>query len=409
MERLYSAKTRPTSAAKENAREAGIIARPKRFLTCTLTVYFSNTMSLHDRRALLVLSDGSIFEGTSIGAPSDAVGELVFNTSMTGYQEALTDPSYAGQLLTFCYPLIGNYGISEEAFESSKVQPNACIVREACDQPFHYQSRRTLHDFLQASGVPGVSGVDTRAIVRKVRSAGVMPSAIVQLPEGASADDRAALVRKALSSAKAFDYAAHDYVVAVATKEKQVFNEAGGKTVVLIDVGAKGSIVRELVKRGLRVIVVPPKTTAKEILALEPAGLMVSNGPGDPSTTTYTIETLKGLAGKLPIFGICLGHQLLAHALGAKTFKLKFGHRGSNQPVLNVETGKAFITAQNHGYAVKDLPKTVSELFTNANDGTNEGLRHKALPIFSVQYHPEANPGPYDNRYLFDEFARMLD
>jgi carbamoyl-phosphate synthase small subunit len=358
------------------------------------------------KTALLVLSDGSIFEGHSIGAKVDAVGELVFNTSMTGYQEALTDPSYAGQLLTFCYPLIGNYGISEEAFESSKVQPSAAIVREACNLPTHYQSRRSLDEFLEQSGVPGISGVDTRAIVRKVRSAGVMPSALVQLNDES---EREAVIASALKKAKAFDYGANDYVLAVATKTNQVFNEAGAKTVVLIDVGAKGSIARELVKRGFRVVVVPPKTTAKEIMALEPAGLMVSNGPGDPATATYTIDTLKNLAGKLPIFGICLGHQLLAHTLGAKTFKLKFGHRGSNQPVLNVESGKAFITSQNHGYAVKDLPKTVSELFVNANDGTNEGLRHKELPIFSVQYHPEANPGPYDNRYLFDEFAKMLD
>ncbi len=383
------------------------------------TLYFSigemPSFQVHgsERKALLVLSDGSFFVGDALGAERKAVGELVFSTSMTGYQEALTDPSYAGQLLTFAYPLIGNYGVSDEDFESARVHANACIVREACATPVHYRSRRSLHEFLKASDAPGIAGVDTRAIVRKVRSHGVMPAALVQVEAEAleNADELNAAVEKLAREAKQFNYSATDYVLKVASKKKAVYGAKGfSKKVVLIDCGAKHSIVRELVRRRMQVIVVPPTALAKEILAEEPAGVVVSNGPGDPATNHYVVKTLKNLLEKLPVFGICLGHQLLGHALGGNTFKLKFGHRGSNQPVVNTETGKAFITAQNHGFAVKNVPPAVAtEWFVNANDGTNEGLKHVELPVMSVQYHPEANPGPYDNRYLFDEFVKMLE
>ncbi len=365
-------------------------------------------------KGLLVLSDGSFFVGSAIGAEKKAVGELVFNTSMTGYQEALTDPSYAGQLLTFSYPLIGNYGVSEEAFESTGVHPAACIVREACGTPDHRRSKRSLEEFLRASGTPGLEGVDTRTIVKTVRSHGVMPAVLVQVEDEKLLGDEAelgALVDKLVKETKAFNYSAVDYVMQVASKKKTAYGAKGfSKKVVLIDCGAKQSIIRELVKRKLQVIVVPPDTHAKEILAEEPNGVVVSNGPGDPAVMQYAIKTVRNLLGKTPIFGICLGHQILGHALGGNTYKLKFGHRGSNQPVINTETGRAFITAQNHGFAVKNVPREVaSELFTNANDGTNEGLRHAELPVFSAQFHPEANPGPYDSRYLFDEFVKSLD
>ncbi|MBI5177352.1 glutamine-hydrolyzing carbamoyl-phosphate synthase small subunit [Candidatus Micrarchaeota archaeon] len=370
--------------------------------------------STHRYDAALVLRDGSIFPGTLIGKRAEAVGELVFNTSMTGYQEALTDPSYAGQLLTFSYPIIGNYGIGKEAFESPAIHARACIVREACPAPTHRLSESPLDEFLSHYGVPGISGVDTRAIVKKVRSQGVMPAALAPMGEKILSNDeeRNAFVASMVAKSNSFDYSKVDFVTTVATKDKLVFGK-GGKKIVLIDCGAKAGIVRELLQRGMEVTVVPPATTSREILELNPHGVVISNGPGDPALMTYAIKTVGELLGQVPLFGICLGHQILGHAVGGKTFKLKFGHRGANHSVQDKIDGRVFITAQNHGFAVSGLPhahegSAVREWFANSNDGTNEGLLVEGLRAMSVQYHPEASPGPYDNRYLFDEFVKMI-
>ena len=361
-----------------------------------------------------MLQDGTVFTGTPLGAHADKpiVGELVFNTSMTGYQEAITDPSYAGQTLVFTYPLIGNYGISSEAFESDKIHCSAIAVHQACSTPVHWQSKFSLHEFLEQSGVSAIEGCDTRGLVIKIRGDGVMPSALVHLEQEAGWEEQAIAVQQALRAIEGFDYGSVDFVKQVAVKGETVFGqenaEKGGKTIVLVDCGAKRGIINQLVRRKNTVIAVPPATSAERILSLKPDGIVLSNGPGDPAQMQYLVREVHSLLGKIPIFGICLGHQILGHALGAKTFKLKFGHRGSNHPVQNTENGRVFISAQNHGYAVNQLPSNASEWFANAYDGTNEGLRADALRAMSVQYHPEANPGPYDNQYLFDEFEKTL-
>lgn len=367
------------------------------------------------RTALLVLSDGSVFPGKPIGARASkpVVGELVFNTSMTGYQEALTDPSYAGQVLTFTYPLIGNYGVSSgQAFESEKIHCSAVVVHEACETPVHYASKLSFSGFLEQNGVPGIAGCDTRAIVRKIRGEGVMPAALVHLEEESVPQKLGAVAEETVSQMRGFDYGGVDFVKQVAVKNEVVFEPEnfGGSsaTIALVDCGCKRGIVRELLRRGNKVVVLPPTASAQKIVSLKPDGLVLSNGPGDPALMQYLVAEVKQLLGKLPVFGICLGHQILGHALGGKTFKLKFGHRGSNHPVQNTENNRVFISAQNHGYAVRDLPPGASEWFVNCNDGTNEGLRAEQLNAMSVQYHPEANPGPYDNQYLFDEFMKML-
>jgi carbamoyl-phosphate synthase small subunit len=360
---------------------------------------------LSEKKALLVLRDGSSFLGKGFGAETTSLGELVFNTSFCGYQEALTDPSYAGQILTLTYPLIGNYGINEEDFESEKVHVSGFVVREVCSEPSHMKSKETVDEFLKKFDIPGICGVDTRAIVRKIRDFGVMP-ACLSVYSGKEPD-----YYELLSKAKELDYSKIDFVEIVASKEKKEYIANGSLKVVLIDCGVKVSIVKELLKRGISVINVPPRTSAEKILSIEPDGVVISNGPGDPALLTYIAGTIKELMHKLPIFGICLGHQLIAYAIGGKTFKLKFGHRGSNHPVKDLETGRVYITSQNHGYAVdeKTLPKEFVVTHRNWNDFTVEGIKHKELPIFSVQYHPEANPGPLDSKYLFDKFLEIIE
>ncbi len=361
---------------------------------------------LSAREALLVLQDGSFFSGRHFGSEKTAVGELVFNTSMTGYQEALTDPSYAGQVLTFAYPLQGNYGINEKDSESRKIHVEAVVCRESSPFYSHYSSKETLSEWLHAQHVPGIDGVDTRSIVSKVRERGVMPCAVAVRDERIPVEEHVAGLLEKVNS---FAYSNLDFVPLVSPKKAERFSVKGAKKkVAFVDCGAKASMLNELLKRKLDVTVFPYDASAKEILKEGVDGVVFSNGPGDPARMKGTVETARALLGKKPVFGICLGHQVLALALGGKTYKLKFGHRGSNHAVRNVETGKVFITSQNHGYAVKDLPSSVKPLFENCNDGTNEGLRHRELPVFSCQFHPEGSCGPKDSNYLFDEFVKLL-
>ncbi|MDO8339778.1 MAG: glutamine-hydrolyzing carbamoyl-phosphate synthase small subunit [Candidatus Burarchaeum sp.] len=370
-------------------------------------------------KGVLVLKDGSIYAGEGFGAEAVAVGELVFSTAMTGYQEALTDPSYAGQILMPTYPLIGNYGVNDEDGESKKIWAQGFVVRERCEGFEHAKARESIDEFLKRFGVPGISGLDTRAIVRKIRSEGVMPACI-------AAYEREIDFNELLAKARALDYSSIDFVREVSEKGAKVYgggeDEIGGagkgregrawsgKKVVLIDCGAKRNIVRELNARGVQVVSVNCETSADEIRKHEPDGLVISNGPGDPALLGYVAGTVKQLIGKMPIFGICLGIQVLAHAVGGKTYKLKFGHRGANHPVKDLASGRVRITTQNHGFAVdaKSLPKDYVVTQVNGNDGTVEGMRHESLPVFAVQYHPEAHPGPRDSEYLFDEFVKMM-
>ena len=359
---------------------------------------------MREKKALLLLSDGSRFEGRGFGSETSSTGEIVFNTSFCGYQEALTDPSYAGQILTMTYPLIGNYGINAEDFESDRAQVSGFVVKEECNTPQHAKSKETLDAFLRRFDIPGISGVDTRAIVRRIREYGVMP-ACVSVYTGRQPD-----YQELMDEVKKLDYSKIDFVERVTSKGRREFEADGGASVVLIDCGVKMGIVRELVKRGISVTLVPARTKSKDILAMKPDGVVISNGPGDPERLGYLASTSKELMKRVPIFGICLGHQILAQAVGGRNFKLKFGHRGSNHPVKDLRTGRVYITSQNHGYAVdeKTLPKEFIVTHRNCNDGTVEGFRHKELPVFSVQYHPEASPGPLDSKYFFDEFKELI-
>jgi len=357
------------------------------------------------KRAILVLEDGSIYEGFSFGAEADAYGEVVFNTSMVGYQEMLTDPSYAGQILVPTYPLIGNYGINEQDFESNKIQVRGFVVREECLEPNHYLGNKTIHDYLAESSIPGIYGIDTRAITRKLRSSGVMMGMITsdKTPQQA--------LEQLL---KLPDYGSIDYVKQVTTPTPYQWepNETATHHIVVLDCGLKYSILRFIRQMGCAVTAVPCTMSAKEIMKLKPDGILLSPGPGDPDLpkVNYIVETVKNLVGKKPIMGICFGNQLIYRAFGGRHFKLKFGHRGGNHPVRDLATGKVYITAQNHGYAAD--PDTIgNELevtHINLNDGTVEGLRHKELPIFCIQYHSEASPGPWDSTYLFKEFVEMV-
>ncbi|MFH1684573.1 MAG: glutamine-hydrolyzing carbamoyl-phosphate synthase small subunit [Candidatus Margulisiibacteriota bacterium] len=354
-------------------------------------------------KAILALEDGTIFEGTAFGATGERVGEVVFNTSMTGYQEILTDPSYKGQIVTMTYPLIGNYGINTEDFESAKPHLSGFVVREASRIVSNWRASMSLDDFLKKHKIIGIEGIDTRALTLHIRSAGAMKGII------STKDlDPQSLVRKAKESPGLVGI---DLVKEVSCKKVYEWNEKGKYKVVLLDCGAKHNIMRDLAERDCQVTVVPAKTSAKKILSLKPDGVMLSNGPGDPAAVTYVIETVKKLIGKVPMFGICLGHQMLGLALGGKTYKLKFGHRGANQPVMDLRTRKVEITSQNHGFCV-DLDslngKAIELTHLNLNDRTSEGLRHKKHPVFSVQYHPEASAGPHDSKYLFDEFIKDL-
>lgn len=351
-------------------------------------------------RRYLVLEDGTYYEGYKLGSNDLSVGEIVFNTAMTGYQETISDPSYTGQIITFTYPLIGNYGINRDDFEALTPTLNGVVVKEASTHPSNFRNQKTLHDVLVQYKIPGISGVDTRSITRKIRQHGVLKAGFTD-----NRDDIDSLINTLKSTELP-----RDEVETVSTKTPYV-STGSDLSVVLLDFGKKQNIVRELNMRGRNVTVVPYNTTAEEILAMSPDGVMLSNGPGDPDVVEVAIEMIKGILGKIPFFGICLGHQLFALSQGGTSFKMKFGHRGANHPVKDLRSGKVDITSQNHGYAIdkNSLVNTDLEVTHIAlNDGTVEGLRHKTLPAFSVQYHPEARPGPSDSNYLFDEFMTMM-
>ena len=360
-----------------------------------------------DKPAYLVLEDGSVHQGMGFGAGVDGIGEVVFNTSMTGYQEVLTDPSYAGQLVTLTYPLVGNYGINPQDFESSKIQVGGFIVREACEDPSHGRSNQSLHEFLASQGIPGISEVDTRAITRRLRSQGVMLGAITGGNPGAAL--------KRLQDSPA--YGDRDYVATVTTGEEYDWNPDDEELpevkhhIVVTDCGLKYNILRQLRKRGCGVTIMPAATTAEQLLAMKPSGILFSPGPGDPKLLDYVVDNTRQVLGRVPVMGICLGHQIIARSLGAETFKLKFGHRGGNHPVKDLSDGRVYITAQNHGYAVSSekLPSGLEVSHINLNDQTVEGFRHKSLPLFTIQYHSEASPGPRDNEYMFDQFIEMIE
>lgn len=352
-------------------------------------------------KAVLALKDGTVMHGTGFGAIAENVGELVFNTSMTGYEEALTDPSYAGQILLMTYPLIGNYGINGKDRESDRIHPPGFVVRELSQDYEHRQANASLDAFLKQFNVPGMYGVDTRFMVRHIREKGVMPAII-------ATSEKEIDVKKLVERMNRFDYSSVDFVKEVSTRKAQVMNRGGKKKVVLIDYGAKAGIARELVARGCEVHILPCSATAADVKALEPHGVMLSNGPGDPAILKYAHEAIRGLEGYRPMFGVCLGNQLIAHAFGGDTFKLKFGHRGVNHAVLDVKANRTAITTQNHGFAVGKVPDGFDVSHINVNDRSVEGLRSDNKAIFSVQYHPEATPGPHDSRYLFDEFMKMI-
>lgn len=349
----------------------------------------------------LGLADGSVFEGIGIGAQGEIGGEVVFNTGMTGYGEILTDPSYCGQIVTLTYPLIGNYGVARSHLESRKPFLRGLIIKELCAVPSNWSLDVSLDDYLKENNVMGVQGIDTRALTKKLRSHGTMLGVISSLEQS-----DAELVAKA----QALQYQGGKYVEEV-TAQKTFVMPGNGYRLVVMDFGAKANILRSLQSFGCHLIVVPATTTAEEILALQPDGVFLSNGPGDPQDVPYAVETVKKLIGKKPIFGICLGHQLIGLALGGMTYKLKFGHRGSNHPVKDLTTGRVYITSQNHGYALSvESMKNTEAVIThvNLNDNTVEGIRHQYLPVFSVQYHPEAAPGPVDSLYLFQQFMDMM-
>lgn len=349
----------------------------------------------------LILEDGTVFKGYGFGKEVDSVGEVVFNTAMTGYQETLSDPSYNGQIVTFTYPLIGNYGINRDDFESMVPCIKGMIVKELCTTPSNFRNEKSLDEVLKEFGIPGISGIDTRALTRKLRTKGVIKGCIVSIEKN---------VEEVVEELKKINLPTNQIEQ---VSSKSVSPALGrGRRVVLVDLGMKIGIVRELASRGCDVIVVPHNIKAEEVLRLKPDGVMLTNGPGDPEDAKEAIEMIRGIIGKVTIFGICMGHQLVSLACGAKTYKLKFGHRGANHPVKNLITGKVDITSQNHGYAVDidSLKDTDLELTHIAvNDKTCEGVRHKKYPVFSVQYHPEAAPGPHDSSYLFDEFIKNID
>lgn len=353
------------------------------------------------RAAYLILENGTVFEGKAFGAEKETTGELVFTTAMTGYLETLTDPSYYGQVVIQTFPLIGNYGVIPADFESDSPSLKGYIVREWCQVPSNFRCEGDLDTFLKESGIPGIYGIDTRALTRIVREYGVLNCKISYSPD---------VTKEELDEIK--NYVITEAVESTTIKEKEHFDaENGDLNVVLMDFGAKHNIGRELVKRGCNLTVVPAHTTADEIKAMNPDGVMLSNGPGDPSDNTEIIAELKKLCDfGIPTFGICLGHQLLALSQGAKTEKLKYGHRGANQPAKEVETGRVYITSQNHGYAVvsDSMPENGEVSFVNGNDNTCEGVNYTNMPAFSVQFHPEACGGPHDTAFLFDRFIELM-
>ena len=353
-------------------------------------------------KAYLILEDVTVFEGTSIGSSREVISEIVFNTSMTGYLEVLTDPSYAGQAVVMTYPLIGNYGICREDMESRQAWPDGYIVRELSRIPSNFRSGDTIDHFLKEQDIPGISGIDTRALTKILREKGTMNGMITT-----NGDYDLEEVKE-----KIRQYTVKGVVLKTSVKKPYVL-PGDGKKVALLDCGAKDNIARNLNKRGCEVTVYPADTPAEEILKINPDGIMLSNGPGDPAENVGIIEEVRKLyESSVPIFAICLGHQLMALATGAKTYKLKYGHRGGNHPVKDLETGRVYITSQNHGYAVDEEsldPSVAVPAFVNVNDKTNEGLKYVGKNIFTVQYHPEACPGPLDSGYLFDRFMRMME
>lgn len=384
-------------------------------------------------KALLALEDGTIFHGESFGAPITQVGEICFNTSMTGYQEILTDPSYRGQIVAMTYPLIGNYGINLTDVESSTPHVRGFVIEELSPISSNWRAQMTLGEYLIQNGIPGIQGIDTRALTRKLRVGGALRACIAVgddvTPEAALRLAREAAYEgvdfvKEVTPEAPFHWApdavqSGSWVPARSGQCDVVGDHIGNlftelppleHKIVAYDFGMKRNILRSLRRHGFDVTVVPANTPAKDVLAMNPDGVFLSNGPGDPAALDYAHAAVREIVGKKPLFGICLGHQILALALGGKTFKLKFGHRGANQPVQDLRTGKVAITSQNHGYAVEpdSLPEDVEVTHVNLNDGTVAGLKHRDVPAFSVQYHPEASPGPHDASYFFAEFAKEV-
>jgi carbamoyl-phosphate synthase small subunit len=372
-------------------------------------------------KAILALEDGTIFTGRSFTGHGEVVGEVVFNTSMSGYQEILTDPSYCEQIVTMTYPLIGNYGTNDRDIESDRIQVKALIVKEYQEYPSNWRCRKSLADYLKSNNIPGVEDIDTRALTRHIRLQGAMKAALSTVDL-----NRDSLVDKARQSP---DMIGRDLVKEVTCREPMLWQEGrpikldghlkefrwpdrpGAYRVVAMDYGVKLNILRSLEKKGCTILLLPADADSETVNMLDPNGLFLSNGPGDPAAVTYAVKTIRDQIGRRPVFGICLGHQLIGLALGGKTFKLKFGHRGANQPVKDLKTGRVEITSQNHGFCVdmeslKDPEIELSHI--NLNDNTLEGITHKKLPLFSVQYHPEASPGPHDATYLFDRFIEMM-
>lgn len=372
--------------------------------------------------AVLALEDGLVFEGKSIGARGETFGEVVFNTSLTGYQEILTDPSYAGQIVVLTYPLIGNYGVNSEDEESRRPFAEGLVVREATDSGDHWRLDGTLPDYLERHGIVAIAEIDTRALVRHIRQQGAMRAAIA-----GGEVDRKLLVEKVRRTP---EMVGRDLASRVSCRKAyrweepsvDIFSgESSGSAskpdaaelalrVVALDFGIKRNILRLMVDSGFEVTVVPARTSAAQILAMNPDGVFLSNGPGDPEPVAHAIRTARDLIGKKPILGICLGHQILGLAVGGSTYKLRFGHHGGNHPVMRMQTGQVEITAQNHGFAVdiSSLPESIEVTHVNLNDQTLEGFRHRSQPLFCVQYHPESSPGPHDSRYLFEEFKRVI-
>jgi len=375
-----------------------------------------HSTSKNNKKAVLLLEDGTSFIGKGFGATGKISGEVVFSTQMVGYPEALTDPSYNGQILNFTYPMVGNYGVPSSEldlglplyFESDHIQVQGLIIHELCHEPFHWASTRTLDQWLADEGVPGIYGVDTRRLTKRLRTNGVMLGILQAFEEGEE-PDLDLLLKNGKSIA---DPNLTDLVKEVSVQKPLTYSIDGKKTVVLIDCGVKFSIIRNLLKRGINVVRVPYDTSASAILAYNPHGVFISNGPGDPKKCVKTIDAIRELSEKTPVMGICLGAQILALAMGGDTYKLKFGHRAQNQPALDLSNRRCYITTQNHGYAINldSLKHTPLEpWFVNPNDKTTEGVCHKNKPVFAVQWHPEASPGPYDTEMLFDKFAKTLE
>lgn len=365
---------------------------------------------MNTKKAKIVLEDGAVFEGSSFGSSGERYGEAVFNTSMTGYQEIITDPSYKGQIVVMTYPLIGNYGVNKEDAESRKPFLEALVVKELSKITSNWRSTKSLDQYLKENGIMGIEGIDTRALTKHIRLKGAMKAGI----STQETDDKTLIEKvKASPGLVGIDLVREvicdrPYVWPLSTIDRRPSTEY---KVIVIDCGAKFNILRELAKRNCRVTVVPANMRSADILKLGPDGVLLSNGPGDPEPVKYLISTVKELLGKAPMFGICLGQQILGLAMGGKTYKLKFGHHGANHPVKNLNTGAISITSQNHGFSVDMDSLSSNEIevtHINLNDDTPEGMRHKKFPIFSVQFHPEASPGPHDAGYLFDEFIDMM-